>query len=103
VVTRKRPRAVTEFSDNGKDANEGHWHLNKGIPVVWIVGSLLIGLAQFAGFVWMLSQFNTRIDMVEKTIVLMAPQGERLTRLEEKMVAAQKTLDRIETLVSPTK
>jgi hypothetical protein len=96
-----RRKKVTEFSDNGVDAT--HWHLNKGIPIIWLVGSLAIGTAQFGGLVWYASQFNTRVDIVEKTISMMAPQGERLTRVEEKLVAVQASTNRIEALLTPVK
>jgi hypothetical protein len=76
---------MTEFSDNGNAESESHWHVNRGIPVVWLVGSVFIGIAQFGGFVWYASQFNTRVDVVEKTVALIAPQGERLTRVEESL------------------
>jgi hypothetical protein len=90
---------MTEFSDNGPPV-ESHWHLNRGIPVVWLIGSILIGLAQFGGLVWYASAFNTRVDVVEKTVALIAPQGERLTRLEEKVGALQATANRIETILT---
>lgn len=95
----KRPRKVTEFSDNGPDTSE-RWHVNRGIPIVWLVGSLMIGMAQFGGLVWYASQFNTRVDIVERTVSLIAPQGERLTRLEEKVVAVQATASRIEAILT---
>lgn len=96
----KRPnKRVTEFSDNGRDVSD-KWHVNRGIPVVWLIGSLMIGVAQFGGLVWYASQFNTRVDIIEKTQALMQPQGERLTRLEEKVVAVQATANRIEQLLT---
>lgn len=98
--TRKRP--VSDFSDDNGTASE-HWHLNKGIPIVWLLGSLSIGILQLCGLVWYASQFNTRVDLVEKTVALMAPQGERLARLEEKLVAVQATTNRIEVLLTQTK
>lgn len=97
-----RRKQVTEFSDNGT-ANAERWHLNRGIPVIWLIGSLVIGIAQFGGLVWYASQFNVRVDIVEKTVAMMAPQGERLTRLEEKLVAVQATTNRIEALLTPVK
>lgn len=93
---------MTEFSDNSPDTSE-RWHVNRGIPVVWLIGSLAIGFAQFGGLVWYASQFNTRVDIIEKTQALMQPQGERLTRLEEKLVAVQATTNRIETLLTTGK
>lgn len=92
-------RKVAEVDDDGQEG----WHLNKGIPVIWLFGSLIISVGQFGGVVWYASQFNTRVDFVEKTVALMAPQGERLTRLEEKLVAVQATTNRIEALLTPVK
>lgn len=87
-MTRRKP--VTEIGNEGWNAPD-RWHVNRGVPIVWIVGSLFIGLAQFGGFVWYASQFNTRVEIIEKAQALSAPQGERLTRLEEKVVAVQAT------------
>lgn len=97
-----RRKKVTEFSDSGIDRTS-HWHVNRGIPVVWLVGSLVIGIAQFGGLVWYASQFSTRVDVVEKALAAMAPQSERLTRLEEKVVSVQATANRIEALLTPVK
>ena len=91
---------MTEFSDNGSSKLDREWHLNKGIPVVWLVSSLIIGFAQFGGLVWYASQFSTRVDVVERTVALIAPQGERLTRLEEKVVAVQAGVSRIEAILT---
>lgn len=93
---------MTEIGDDDGNAPD-RWHFNRGIPIVWIIGSLFIGLAQFGGFVWYASQFNTRVEIVEKAQALAAPQGERLTRLEEKVVAVQATANRIEALLTTVK
>ena len=93
---------MTEIGDDESGAPD-RWHVNRGIPIVWIIGSLFIGLAQFGGFVWYASQFNTRVDIIEKAQALSAPQGERLTRLEEKVVAVQATANRIEALLTTVK
>lgn len=94
-------RPVTSIGD--EDTEPGRWHVNRGIPVVWLVGSMFIGFAQFGGLVWYASQFNTRVDIVERAVPLIAAQGERLTRLEEKVVAVQATANRIEALLTPVK
>lgn len=99
MVTRKRG-TVAVFSDEDPKTAAESWHLNKGIPVVWLVGSIMLTIVQGAGLVWYASQFNTRVDVVEKTLVLMAPQGERLTRLEEKVGSLQSTANRIENLLT---
>jgi hypothetical protein len=97
-----RRKRVTEFSDNGNSQSD-RWHINRGIPVIWLIGSLVIGIAQFGGLVWYAAQFSARVDSVERTVPLIAQQGERLTRLEEKVVSVQATANRIEALLTPVK
>ena len=89
---------MTEIGDEGNAPDR--WHVNRGIPVVWIVGSLGIGMLQFGGFVWYASQFNTRVDVIEKAQALSAPQGERITRVEEKLISIDKGVTRIEALLT---
>ncbi len=93
---------MTSIGD--EDNLPDRWHVNRGIPVVWLIGSVFIGMAQFGGFIWYASQFNTRVEVVERTSMQMqaivAPQGERLTRLEEKVVAVQAGVGRIEALLT---
>lgn len=84
------------------DYENQHWHVNKGIPVVWLIGSLFISIAQFGGLVWYASQFSSRVDVLEKNLALMWPQGDRLTRLEEKVGSLQHTAERIEQLLTVT-
>lgn len=100
---------MTEFSDNG-EGKPARWHLNKGIPVVWLIGSIAIGLAQYGGLIWYASQFNTRVENVEKsqisaTILVenlrsaLAAQNVETAKLGEKVVAVQATANRIEALL----
>jgi hypothetical protein len=104
----KARRPVTEISDNGRDYS--HWHINKGIPVVWLIGSVLIGFAQFGGLVWYVSQFNTRFEnaekiqttttsLVEKLQTAIASQNIETAKLGEKVVAVQAATSRIEALL----
>ena len=99
---------MTEFSDNGRDSS--HWHLNKGIPIVWLIGSVIIGMAQFGGLVWYVSQFNTRFEnaekiqttttaLVEKLQSAIASQNVETAKLGEKVVAVQASTSRIEALL----
>lgn len=101
-----RPKPVTEFSDNGNDVSE-RWHINRGIPVVWLIGTLFMSGAQLCALFWYAGQFTTRVEVVERVQAAMqttlAPQGERLTRLEEKVVAVQATANRIEALLTAPK
>lgn len=103
---------MTSIGD--EDAMPDRWHVNRGIPVVWLIGSIVIGLGQFGGLVWYAAQFTSRVEVVEKgqiTAAVIAEklqsssivQGERLTRLEEKVVSVQATANRIEALLTPVK
>lgn len=107
-----RRKQVTSIGD--EDRMSDQWHVNRGIPVVWLVSSIFIGVAQFGGLVWYASSLNARVEVVEKgqaaaTLIAErmqmsnASQSERLTRLEEKVVAVQATANRIEALLTPVK
>ncbi len=100
---------MTEFSDNGRGPEQ--WHLNKGIPIVWLVGSMVIGMAQFGGLVWYVSQFNTRFEnaekiqttttaLVEKLQTAISSQNVETAKLGEKVVAVQAAISRIENLLT---
>lgn len=96
-MTRRKP--VTEIGDNGRENSE-RWHVNRGIPVVWLLASTFgIGF-QIAAFLWWAGAFNARVEFVEKAVAAMAPQGERLTRLEEKVITVQAGVSRIEALLT---
>ena len=45
-------------------------------------------------------QAVSRVDVLEKAQIITQPQGERLTRLEEKVVSVQATANRIEMAVT---
>jgi hypothetical protein len=79
---------------------EERWHVVKGIPIAFIVTMTVYALINGGVGIWYASAMNSRIDAVEKMQANMAPQGERLTRLEEKVVAVQATANRIETLLT---
>ncbi len=112
MAARSRKKPVNEFSDNG--IGPEHWHLNKGIPIVWLIGSILIGMGQVAILVWYVSQFNTRFEnsekiqatttlVVEKLQAAIASQNVETAKLGEKLVAVQATTNRIEQLLTAVK
>lgn len=104
-----RPKPMTDIGDEGE-----RWHLNLGVPVVWIVGSLVIGLIQLGGVIWYASQFNSRVSsveiaqvassqIIEKVQATATAQGNQLVRLDERVIALQATASRIESLLTPVK
>jgi hypothetical protein len=72
-------------TDNGN----AHWHVTRGIPVAFIVSMLIYAVAQAATAAWFASAMAYRVEAIERAQVQTAPQGERLTRVEEKLVAVQ--------------
>lgn len=78
-----------ETDDEPLGNGDRHWHVSRGIPVAFIVSMLVYFIAQAGLFGWYASAINYRIEAVEKNQVTTAPNGERLTRVEEKLVALQ--------------
>ena len=104
---------MTEFSDNGPEKSE-HWHLNLGIPVVFIITSFVSTAVWLTIGIWYASSFNSRVNRVEelqassvqileKVQATSVMQGNQLARLDEKSIATQATLARIEALLMPVK
>jgi hypothetical protein len=94
-----RKRSVVDGSEPSGGDDE-HWRILKGIPIAFIVTMTVYAVINLGVGVWYASAMNSRIDAVEKMQAATAPQGERLTRLEEKVVAVQATANRIETLLT---
>lgn len=76
-----------------------HWHVNRGIPVAFIISMLIYAIAQTATAAWFASAMAYRVEAIERVQVQMAPQGERLTRVEEKLVAVQTGITDIKALL----
>ena len=79
---------------------ERQWHITRGIPLALIFTVITMFLGQTVGGIWYVSHLDSRVDVLEKAQLLVQPQGERLTRLEEKVVAVQATANRIETILT---
>ncbi len=79
--------------------DEGHWTVDKKVPVALIVTIILGGLAHTGTLVWWASSTTSRVDVLERTVAAVAPQADRLTRVEVKVDSIQRTLDKIEGLV----
>lgn len=94
---------MTERGDTESDEPLGngdrHWHVSRGIPVAFIVSMLIYFIAQAGLFGWWASAMNYRVEAVEKSQVSAAPQGERLTRVEERLTAVQTGITDIKALL----
>lgn len=104
-----RRKAMADIGDDGR--TEQHWHVNRGIPVMFIFSSAIYCVAQIAAFVWYASQFSMRVDAVEKvqsSAILVTEkiqaaattQGERLTRVEEKLENVKTGIGDIKAILS---
>lgn len=77
--------ARLKVTDTEIAERDQHWHVSRNIPVAFIVSMLLFFLAQTGTAAWWGARLDSRVDVLEKAQVLIAPQGERLTRVEEKL------------------
>ena len=85
-MTKRKPETVIDQSD-------ATWHWDKRIPIASIVAMFLMVAGQGFTFAWWVSKADSRIEFLEKAHAAAGPQsanqGERLTRVEEKLVAVQ--------------
>lgn len=84
------------------DTPDQHWHVTRGIPVAFILTMLVMFVTQTATAAWFASAMAYRVEAVERAQAQAAPQGERLTRVEEKLVAVQTGIADIKTLLQAT-
>lgn len=95
----KKARRVSSLVDDD-EGDDKHWHVSRRVPVAFIASGLVYCLAQIGTFGWYASQLNIRVGnletaqvqlnpQLEKTQIQFSSQGERLTRLEEKMGTIQ--------------
>jgi hypothetical protein len=82
---------------NGNDAK---WHVSRGIPVAFIVSMLFYAIAQTATAAWFASAMSQRMDTVEKVQLQISPQGERLTRVEEKLESVKSGIGDIKVILA---
>lgn len=88
------------MEDTGERDHNEHWHLSRGIPVAFIASMLIYAIAQTSTAAWFASQMNQRVEAIEKAQTQMSPQGERLTRVEEKLEGVKAGILDIKTLLT---
>jgi hypothetical protein len=81
-MTKRRPETVIDQSDS-------RWHWDKKVPIA-LIGTFVISMAvQGLTAAWWASKADSRIEFLEKAHAAAGPQtanqGERLTRVEEKL------------------
>lgn len=86
-------------SDEPLGNGDSHWHVSRGIPVAFIMSMLVYAIAQTATAAWFASSMAYRVEAVERIQVQTSPQGERLTRVEEKLVSVQSGITDIKALL----
>jgi hypothetical protein len=91
-MNKKRPKALEDAMTQDR-----HWHLDRRVPLAMI---LAIGL-QTSGVIWWGSSLNERVNQLEQRAVVMAPQSDRITRMEVKLENIEKFMVRIERFIEP--
>lgn len=74
---------------------DARWHLDKRVPIALIV--LILG--QTGGAVWWARGMDARVENLEHTTALTAPQADRLTRVEVKIEGIQEGISEIKRLI----
>jgi len=81
-MTKRRPETVI-------DQSYASWHWDKKVPIALIVTLILLFSGQALTAAWWASKADSRIEILEKASAAAGPQsasqGERLTRVEEKL------------------
>jgi ferredoxin-NADP reductase len=88
--------------DEEETDRDRYWHISRGIPVAPMLAMLGYVATQVAFGAWFASSMNTRVEAIERAQIQAAPQGERLTRVEEKLVAVQSGIMDIKSLLQVT-
>jgi len=88
VTRRTHPLPVVDKSDQG-------WHLDRKIPIAIIITIM----AQTGAIVWWAASAEARLNTLEHTVQLAAPQGDRLTRVETKIEVVQDGIAEIKSIL----
>lgn len=84
------------------DRGDAQWHLDRKVPIALIVAILL----QTGGIVWWGAAASERLNALERRADAVAPQAERLARVETKLESVQDGILEIKSILrkepSPT-
>ncbi len=73
------------------------WHLDKRVPIALITAMTI----QIVIFAYWVGGFNNRVEQLEKQMILMVPQGEKIIRLETKVDEIHNSVNEIKSWVRP--
>lgn len=68
-----------------RQPNDSNWHLDKKVPIAMIAAILF----QTGGMVWWAASASERLNALERKADVVAPQAERLARVETKLETVQ--------------
>lgn len=74
---------------------DAHWTLDKRVPISLLAAMLV----QTVGAFWWAATVSERINNLEKRAESVAPQADRLTRVEVKLDVVQENLSEIKRLL----
>jgi hypothetical protein len=75
--------------------NEYRWHLDRKVPLALIVAIA----AQTSAVSWWAATLSARVDLLERQVVAIGPQAERIIRLESKVDGIASGLWEIKSLI----
>jgi Tfp pilus assembly protein PilN len=79
--------------------NNRYWHVGREVPVALILSLVVLFVGQTVGAAWWVATTSNRIEQLERQIVLIAPQTERIIRLEEKIGVVQQGINELKMLL----
>ena len=97
------PPEEIKVDDEPTGNGDKHWHISRGIPVAFMISMAVYVVTQIGMAAWFASAMAYRVEAVERVQAQMAPQGERLTRVEEKLVAVQTGITDIKAILQGSK
>lgn len=100
MAARRRKRVADIGDELISEERDRRWHVSRSVPVAFIISMLIYAIAQTATAAWFASAMNFRVDAIEKAQALMSPQGERLTRVEEKLEGVKSGIADIKVLLT---
>lgn len=78
-----------------RQPDDSAWHLDKKVPIA-LIASILI---QTAGIVWWGATTSERVNALERKADAVAPQAERLARVETKLETVQDGISEIKSIL----
>lgn len=78
-----------------KPREDTAWHLDRKVPIALILAILI----QTGGIVWWGATTSERLNALERKADLVAPQGDRLTRVETRLEAVQDGISEIKSIL----